>query len=649
MLSFFRRLVNSRVGVIVTLVVLVLIALAFAAGDVSGLRTRGMSALSGNNVASVGGQSLGVADLRQQVETEVEGLRQQQPTLTMPAFLAQGGLEGTFERMVTGLALVRFAGDQGMVAGKRLVDGQLASIPGLQAANGTFDMAVYQRLLAERHLTDAKVRSEIAEQVLTDQLTVPTVGASQVPDHLITPYAGLLLEKRSGEVAFVPAASMAAGPAPSDADLQAFYRRDIARYTLPQRRVMRYAVVTPATVKASATPTDAEIAAAYNADRATYQPTEKRTIDSVVAGDQATAAAIAAKVRAGTSLADAARVAGLESSSQDVDRAAYATATSPAVAQAVFAAAKGALVGPVRAPLGFIVARVSAVTAVPGKSLAQAHDAIAADLTQRKTLTELGRLHDAIDDALGKNATFDEVAKDQHLAALATPALTATGADPAQPDAKPDPQLAAVASAGFQADEGDAPLLVPVGQDGSFAVVALDRIVPPAPQPFAAVRGQLVKDVVADRARLAARRVAGAILAKANGGASLAQAVAGAGVALPAPRPLAATRAQLSANPRAVPPALALMFSMARGSTRLLETPDGAGWLVVRLQQIEHPDPAGHPDVIAATRSDLARLIGREYVEQFAHAVRAQVGVKTDPQALARLKTDLAGSGSDNP
>lgn len=645
MLSFFRRIINSKAGVVVTLVALGIIALAFAAGDVTGLRTTGMGALTGNNVAKVDGEAVTVAAFKSRVQTEMEGYRQQQPGLDMNSFVAQGGADGTLDRLVTSMALQHFSDDQGMAVSKRSVDGELASIPGLQAANGSFDMATYQRLLSERHLTDAQVRGDVAQQIATQRLAMPIVGANQVPQGLALPYASLLLEKRNGEVAFIPTAAMTGGAAPTDAELTAFYQRNIARYTVPQRRVVRYALVTPAMVAARAVPTAAEVAKAYQADRAKYQPMEKRTVDTVVAADQATANAIAAKVKGGASLADAARGVGLEAASQSVDKAGLAGTTSPAIADAVFAAGKGALVGPLKAPLGYVVARVSGIVQVPGKSLEQARSEIVAALTKTKTAQALATIHDAMDDALGKSGTFDEVAGDQKLTPVTTPALLRNGTNPDAPAAKPDSALTPIIAAAFGAEEGDDPQLVPVGTDGSFALVAPGRIVPAAARPLTAVRAAVAHDVAADRARQAARRIAAAVVAKVGKGAALSAAMAGNGVALPPVRPLGASRAQLAANPQRTPAALALMFSMAQGSAKMLEAPDGAGWLVVKLDHIERGDATHSPGVVAATRADLGRVVGREYLDQFAQAVRNAVGVKIDTGAVAKVKADLTGTG----
>ena len=227
---------------------------------------------------------------------------------------------------------------------------------------------------------------------------------------------------------------MPAGPAPSDADVQTFYTRNIQRYTLPERRVVRYAVVNPAAVAAQSVPSDAEIARYYQSNQSRYAATQKRDVTQVIVADQAGANALAAKAKGGTSLADAARAAGLEASVQKgVDKAAYATQSSAAVADAVFGAAQGAVVGPVRGTLGFVVAKVDAITQVPGKTLAQARPEIVAELTKQKQAAALGEMRNAIEDSLSGNATFDEVVADRKLKAETTPAVTAQAPRPRHP------------------------------------------------------------------------------------------------------------------------------------------------------------------------------------------------------------------------
>ncbi len=648
MLAFFRRLTHSKGGVIITFLVLGVIAIAFAAGDVTGIGSMGGS-IAANDVATVGKAEVTENEVKSRVQTELEGYRQQQPTLDMATYVGQGGFEGTMERIVSSLALEQFARSQGMVVSKRAVDGQIASIPALQGPTGKFDDNLYRRVLAERKLTDAQIRGDIVRDTLAQQLILPTSGATQMPAQLALPYASLLLEKRAGTIGFIPTAAVPAGAAPSDADLATFYKRNVARYTIPERRTVRYAVVTPDMVKARAVPTDAEIAQRYQQDRAKYAATEKRTITQVVVSDQAGAAAVAVKVKAGTSLADAARAAGLEASTQTaVDKTAYAGATSAALADTMFAAAKDAVVGPVRGPFGWTVAKVDTVEQVAARSLDQVRGEIATALGIQKSAAALSDIHDRIDDALAKNATFDEIATDQKLQAQTTAPLAANGANPDDPASQPNPALAPIVAAAFQASEGDAPQMVQTGQDGSFALVGIGRVVAAAPRPLAQVREAVLRDVAADRSRQAARKVANDVLARINKGMPLAQSLSATGLKLPAPKTLTPTRAQISTNPQGAPPALALMFAMAQGTAKTLAAPDNSGWFVIKLDKIERGDASRTPAAINATRGNIGRGLGREYSEQFAKAVRADVGVKTDAAAIARVKAELISGGSSN-
>ncbi len=299
MLSLIRRAVNSKVGVVITLGVLAVIALMFGMGDITGLG--GSGRISGDSVAKVGKVQISEIDLRERVQNQLDGARREQPTLDMIQFVNQGGVDSTLEGTINSFALAEFAQSQGLVASKRLVDGRIASLPAVQGFDGKFSQSAYEQFLGRARLTDKQLRGEILNDTLTQHLLVPTSGASQVPVKVALPFASLLLEKRDGLVGFIPTPAMGKGAPPTDAELATFYKRNIARYTVPERRVIRYATVTLEGVKATAIPTEAEIAKGYAAlQKAKFQATEKRDIVQVVVPTQAAANALVAAAKAGT-------------------------------------------------------------------------------------------------------------------------------------------------------------------------------------------------------------------------------------------------------------------------------------------------------------------------------------------------------------
>ena len=221
-------------------------------------------------------------------------------------------------------------------------------------------------------MTDAEVRQLIAGGAAAAPAADPGRRPTpRVPVGIATPYASMLLEAREGEVAIVPVDAFRAGLNPTDADLQRFYAANRARYMVPEQRVLRIARIGPEQV-AGVAATDQEIAAYYNANQATYGAKEIRDLSQAVVPDQAAANAIAARARAGASLAAAAAPAGL--SAADVVGADRRPAgqcvalAGNAVAAAAFAAPSGAVVGPIQSDLGWHVVKVDSVRSEGGKT-----------------------------------------------------------------------------------------------------------------------------------------------------------------------------------------------------------------------------------------------------------------------------------------
>lgn len=163
------------------------------------------------------------------------------------------------------------------------------------------------------------------------------------------------------------------------------------------------------------------------------------------------------------------------------------------------------------------------------------------------------------------------------------------------------------------------------------------------------MRDQVAQDFAADRARRAARTAASKALAAINKGTAIDKALADAGARGGKVERVVAARSQVNADPRGPNPVLALMFSMKGGTAKMLESPAGNGWLIVKLEQITPGDAAKMPQVLAATRQDLGRVVGGEYAQQFTEAVKKAMNASRNPDAIARVKASLAGQGGSNP
>ncbi|UZK67100.1 peptidylprolyl isomerase [Sphingomonas sp. M1-B02] len=646
MLSFFRNFTKSRYGLIVVFAFLALIAIAFAAGDITGIRATG-GTQGGKVIAEVGDKKITDTEVRERIDLFLRNLQRDGQNVTMEQFLSQGGLELAIDEIINSTAMVAFAQDSGMQVSKRLIDGDIASNPAFAGLDGKFSQKAFEDLLAQNRIAPAAFRDSITNERYANWLVNRATIGSQIPEGVVLPYASLLLERRTGIVGLVSTIAMDPGPDPDDKTLTAFYNSRRARYMIPERRIVRFARVSPDALRASTAPSDAEIADAYRKAGARFAATEKRDVRQLVVLDQATANRIGTAVKGGQGLAAAATAAGLEATNfPGVEKAALARQTAPAVADAAFAATQGALVGPVRSPLGWHLLQVEKIEAVAAKTLDQARAELSTELAAAKLAQALASRRQLLDDGIADNKTFDELVAEAKLAAERTPALAANGTNPDDPAFQPNPALAPIMRAGFAIEQtGDEPQLVPLGADGSFALVTLERIVPAAPRPLAQIRESVSKDYLVEEALKKARAAAVGMIAKLEKGVPMQQALAEAGVKRgPPPKPFDFKRSEVLGTQMA--PYLQMAFSMAPKKAKLVEGANREGYYVVYLDAVEEHSAAGNRPAIERVRADIAPQIGPEMARQFIASIRNHVEVKRNDAAIAQLRADLARQGA---
>lgn len=643
MITSLRRLFGSALGKFLALAFVVLIGIGFALSDVTGNATFG--GLGGANVARVGDTDIGVGELRESVRRAYNVARQDQPGLTMEGFIAAGGIDQVLDQLVQGAALRQFADEVGFGVSKRLVDGRIADLPVFAGMSGGFDQARFDSFLRENGMTERQIRDDIELQVLLEQFVVPVGDMPRISEGVAQPYAALLAEQRRGQAVFIPASSFAPATDPGDKALQTYLAQNKARYSVPERRIVEYALFDRSQVPVPAV-TDAEIAAFYKANAARFAASETRSFAQVIAPDRATADAIAAKARGGSSLAAAAQASGLSAiTTSDTNQQSFAAQTSDALATAAFAAARGEVVGPQQTDLGWVVARVEGVTGKPARNLAAATPEIRDTLAKRKASEAIVDYYNAIQDAANGGAAIEEIATDRKLTVVTTPAILPSGRAPDQPAFEMNAELAPIVRQAFQGEgEGEAQIATIV-ENEKFAVFAVKQVVAAAPPPFARIRPVLLADWRLAQGQKQARDKARAIVKAVEGGQKLGEAIRLAGPRVGTVQTIGGTRGEMARNGQRVPPELALLFSMAQGSVKTLEIPGNRGWMVIELAEVDRPDPKSvDKQVVAALANPLAQAFGNELAEQILAEAKRRAGVKINKELVAQLRNELTGA-----
>ncbi|QJB68110.1 peptidyl-prolyl cis-trans isomerase [Parasphingorhabdus halotolerans] len=649
MISFFRRIFSSKLGLFLTLGFVGIIAIAFATADVSGSGAFGGVTGSGT-AAKVGDSKLTTAELSQSVNNAFRAEQRENTGLDLKTYVNGGGFDGILDRLINSFAIADFGKKYGITAGKRLVDAEIAAIQSFQGADGQFNEENFRRALQQQGLQEKQLRDDFTRNLIADQL-LPAAGyGAAVPQNLVVPYASLLLEGRQGQIAIIPSAAFVDMAKPADSALKAFYSKNSARYTIPERRTISYAIFSKERFNDKVKPSEKEIEGFYNLNKTKYAASELRNMEQVILPTQAAAKAMVDKIKAGVSIGAAAQSVGLSAANiGSVNKADFIKASSQAVANAAFSTKSGNISAPAQSALGWHVVKVNGVQAVPGKSLDQVRTEIVAELSRDKIDEALAEMTVGMEDEFAAGSSLADVAKEQGLKIESTPALLANGQNPEDQNYKPIPEMQRILPIAFSLEADSEPQVVEIIPGQQYAIVDVTDITPSAPPPLKSIEQVVARDYILEQGSKKAKTVADQISKAVSRGTSLAKAIADAKVKdLPPIQPVKSTRAELARQSQQgqVPPPLTLMFSMAEKTAKTLKAPQNQGWFVVSLDKIDRGNATKRVDLLKATSAQFKQVFGNEYTEQFINAMKADVGVEKNDGALTALRNQLTGRDS---
>jgi peptidyl-prolyl cis-trans isomerase D len=513
------------------------------------------------------------------------------------------------------------------------VRGTVFSVPAFHGVDGRFSPDLLAQFLRMNEMTEPQFLEQIRNGLMARQVVAAVRAGAAAPAAIAEPLTRFLQERRVAEVAQFPVAAAPEPAAPTDAQLRRFHENNPDRFSTPALREAVVAVLTSDMLAGGVNVTDAEIEAAYDQRRAQYETPEKRVLQQVVVQDEAAARAIAERWKAGAGWSDieaaAREAAGQAVELPETDRGGLPL---PALADAAFGLAQGAVSDAVRSPFGWHVLRAERVTPGVTRTLADVREEVRRDVASDKALDLVFQRSTQIEDQLAGGATLEEVARGNNLR-FAVVRTDAQGHDangnevvlPVRPAQRPE-TLRQI----FAASQGAAARLNE-SVDG-FIAIELREVIAPALRPFESVQDAVRTAFIEDAKRRHQEEAATAMLTALRAGTPFAEAAAAANATAGRVGPMGRQPdAQTPIPPELVSP----LFELARGEATMVAT--RTGFAVGQVAEINIPDLAAEAAALERMRAEVARSIGDDLEVQFQAALRARSDIRINRQMLESL------------
>jgi len=585
------------------------------------------------SVAHVGSRVITMQDASQAVQSEIERLR----GLFGGAVDAQqakelGIVDQAVQRLVSRNLVELEINRMGLKVGDEAVRSAILTNPAFRNQQGAFDRNVYEQLLLANHLSEQQYEGLAREDLLRLQLTSALVDGVTAPKPLVDTLYRLRAERRVADMVTVPPAAAGAIPAPTDAQLDEFYRAHADSFRSPERRSFKVAMLRLDDIAAGIPVSDDQIKSAYDQRQNEFVTPEQRQVAQMLLPDEAAAKTAEDQLKSGKDFAAVARDVAKMTDPKSLDLGwVKRTDLPPELADAAFAAPQNGTTQPVKDTFGWHILRVSGIKPGATKTFAEVKDQLKLELARDQASDRMADVANNIDDALAGGASLDDVAQKFALKVASAADVDIDGKDAGGKAADLGGAAPAILKAAFGTDKGQTSQLSEMGDDGYF-IVRVEGVTPAAARPLADVRDLVAKEWQDDARQQALQKAADAIASEVNtGGKSLKDVAAAQKLTMTTTPEL-----QRTSGDESIPPSLVAKLFDAKQGAAVTEAGQ-SGVIVAQLQKIEPADPAKDATAVKQLAQELDASLQGDTVAEYDQALRKTFPVKIDQDRLDQL------------
>jgi len=525
----------------------------------------------------------------------------------------------------------------GITMPERAVAQRVADSSQFQGSDGTFNADNFRQLLRRNGLSEQEFfaieRQSMTRQVIAQPLTTQAV----VPDTLVELIWKHRTEQR--DATYFELTLPDDAKQPSDADLKTLYDGNPDAFREPERRTIAVVALTPGAIMSGVDVSEDELKRQYEATQKQLASSETRTVLQIPFSTEADAEAAAAKIKAGASFEDIAKEQGKTEADISLGTVAKSAIPDPAVAEAAFALADGAVSEPVNGRFSTVLLKATIVGKNTARPLDDMRDELMAAVRIVKARGQLLDLHDKFEDARASGASLAEAASEIGIKVATVGPVALDGTDKTG-KAVIVPGHASTLATAFTTEIGLEISPLTDGDDGFTWLETLDISESSVP-PFNEIKNKVAERWKSREAASATRNKAEELVAKLKSGTPIADLASAEAVGITTVTGLRRNEARTDFSTAD----LAALFSVAEDGKTFSIANDGRSAKIIASTPVLGTGFNPDSEEAKAIRQALETSLSNDLYAEYVTALQEQIGVSINDAAWARIASGGAVPG----
>ena len=456
-----------------------------------------------NVLASIGGLNITTTDLQRTIQTRFRNTQGNQARI-IPAVAGS-----VLDEMILQQALISQAKKMGIEVSDAELEQTLQSIPWLMQGGSFVGMDRYQDMIFQQTgMSVVEFEAELRSRLLQDKIrSVVTDGVQVSPQEVREEFQRRNTKAKIEYVLFDPSQFIKAVQISSEA-LEGFFKKDPARYKVPEERKVNYVLITPDDVKGRVKVADEEARLYYTQHLADYRIPNRVKVAQIlfktagktpaeVAAIEKKAQDVLNQIRGGADFAEMAKKDSEDATAADGGELGWLVRGQADFENTAFSLQPGQVSNVVRTDSGIHIIKVEDKQTAHLQTFGEVKGAIIDDLEKQRIADTQEKLaSDLVSELKLKPGAFEQVARQGGLEPKVSPLFRYGQAVPDLGNGDTFENLA------FQLRKGEVgtPISVPKGQ----AIIQLTDIVPEHVPTLEEVRARVEEDYRAQQSRVLA-------------------------------------------------------------------------------------------------------------------------------------------------